>query len=68
MLEIQVNTVGKPNITFNSEQTFGSISKGDQISIIGDGGKLVTKAIVSVEHTVWIENQAPVHKMFIKTR
>ena len=68
MLEIQVNGGGTPPVTFNSTQAFAPFSKGDQISIIGDGGKLITKAIASVGHTVWVENKDPIHKVLIKTR
>ena len=62
MLEIDYAGTSTPPTTFNSDQTFASFARGDKISVIGNGGKLATFSVASVEYTIWMDGRAPVQK------
>lgn len=67
MLEVAVGNSSDPPLVYHSTQPFGSIAKGDKMTLIGEGGKLVTRSVGLVEHTVWIEGKTPVHKVLVTT-
>ena len=68
VLEIKTEDPGIDAKTFNSKAAFGSISAGDFVHLIGEGGRVEPRKVIAVEHTFWVEGKEPVHQVVLMTR
>jgi hypothetical protein len=51
---------------FERDGPFGAIAAGDKLSVIGEGGKVLTKSVRQVSHTLWHDNGRCIQKTSVQ--